>query len=91
MALCQASAAESPVALPPVSAEPHMPYYTPTPAVEGPYLVLDSTRTIVCLSCGDTMKHLSTLPRFGVRPEKLLFVCPSCNGIKTKELVRARL
>jgi hypothetical protein len=47
----------------------------------------DSTRTIVCLSCGDTMKHLRTLPSLGVRPEKFIFVCPSCNGVDTKELI----
>jgi len=63
-----------------------MPHYTPTtPAIERPYSVLDSTRTLVCLSCGDTMKHLRTLPKLGVRPKKLIFVCPSCKGVDTKE------
>ena len=65
-----------------------MPFYTPSiPAVEHRPRVPDSTRTIVCLSCGDTMKHLRTLPRLGVRLEKLIFVCPSCKGIDTKELI----
>jgi hypothetical protein len=64
-----------------------MPFYTPSlPTIEDPHLVPGSTRTIVCLSCGDTMKHLRTLPRFGVRREKLVFVCPSCKGVDTKEL-----
>jgi hypothetical protein len=84
----QASAAESSIALPPVSVEPNMPFYTPLiSATEHPNQVPDSTRTIVCLSCGDTMKHLRTLPRLGVRPEKLVFVCPSCKGVDTKELI----
>src|SRR5208282_757064 len=86
--LYQASAAESSVALPLVSVEP-MPYYTPsTPAIERPHRVAVSTRTIVCLSCGDTMKHLRTLPKLGVRSEKLIFVCPSCNEVDTKELIK---
>jgi hypothetical protein len=56
-----------------------MPFYTPTiPAIEHRHRGPDSARTIVCLSCGDTMKHLRTLPRLGVRLEKLIFVCPSC-------------
>jgi hypothetical protein len=64
-----------------------MPYYTPSiPAIERPHRVLHSTRTILCLSCGDTMKHLRTLPQFGVRPEKLIFVCPSCKRVDTKEV-----
>jgi hypothetical protein len=65
-----------------------MPFYTPSiSAIEHSPQVPDSTRTIVCLSCGDTMKHLRTLPRRGVRLEKLIFVCPSCKGVDTKELV----
>ena len=68
-----------------------MPDYTPaTPAIERPHRVPDSTRTIVCLSCGDTMKHLRTLAKLGVRPEKLIFVCPSCKGVEAKELTRTR-
>ena len=68
-----------------------MPYYTPsTPAIDHPHPVLNSTRTLVCLSCGDTMKHLRTLPKLGVRPEKLIFVCPSCKEVHTKELIKTR-
>jgi hypothetical protein len=68
-----------------------MPYYRPsTPHIERPHRVLVSTRTIVCLSCGDTMKHLRTLPKLGVRQEKLIFVCPSCKGVGTKELMHTR-
>ena len=90
-ALCQASAAESSVALPPVSAELHVSYYTPsTSSVERRHRVPDSKRTIVCLSCGDTMMHLRTLPKLGVRPEKLIFVCPSCKGVDTKQLTPRR-
>jgi hypothetical protein len=65
-----------------------MSYYTPsTTAIERPHRVPDSTLTIVCLSCGDTMKHLRTLAKLGVRREKLIFVCPSCKGVDTKELM----
>ena len=68
-----------------------MSYYTPsTPVIERPQRVPDSTRTILCLSCGDTMRHLRTLAKFGVRPQKLIFVCPSCKGIEAKELIHTR-
>jgi len=62
-----------------------MPYSTPA---THPHPVLDSTRTLVCASCGDTMEHLRTLPKLGVRPEKLIFVCPSCKEVDTKELIK---
>ncbi len=66
-----------------------MPYYTPsTHAIERSPLIPDNTPTLVCLSCGDTMKHLRTIPKLGVRPETLIFVCPSCKGVGTKELKR---
>jgi hypothetical protein len=67
-----------------------MPYYTPSNiADERSHLVPDSTRTLVCPSCGDTMRHLRTIPQFGVRLEKLIFVCPSCKEVDTKELISA--
>jgi hypothetical protein len=68
-----------------------MPYYTPSNiANERSHLEPDSTRTLVCPSCGDTMRHLHTIPQVGVRLEKLIFVCPSCEEVDTKELIRAR-
>ena len=85
---------ESSVALPPVSAETRMPYYTPsTRATERSPPVPNrpapnGTPTIVCLSCGDTMKHFRTISKLGVRRERLLFVCPSCKGVDTKEVER---
>ena len=67
-----------------------MPYYMPsTSAIERSPLYPTGTPTIVCLSCGDTMKHLRTLPKLSMRPEKLIFVCPSCKGVDTKEVKRA--
>ena len=60
-----------------------MPYYTPASAIERPDQVADSARTLVGLSCGDTMKHLRTIPKLGVRPQKLTFVCPSCQEVQT--------
>jgi hypothetical protein len=66
-----------------------MPYYTPsTPAIDRSPPVPDRTPTIVCLSCGDTMKHFRTISKLGVRPEKQIFVCPSCKGVDTKEVKR---
>jgi hypothetical protein len=44
--------------------------------------------TMVCLTCGDTMKHFRTISELGVRPEQLVFVCPSCKGIAAKEVMR---
>ena len=61
-------------------------YYTPSNlTIERSPPIPDYTPTIVCLSCGDTMKHLRTIAKFGVRSEKLIFVCPSCNEVDTKE------
>jgi hypothetical protein len=88
---CQASVAESSVALPPVSVESHVPYYTHTPlvpAIERLPPVSDATLTILCVSCGDTMKHFRTIAKLGMRPEQHIFVCPSCKGVDNKELTR---
>jgi hypothetical protein len=66
-----------------------MPYYPPsTPAIERSPPVPDRGPTIVCLSCGDTMKHFRTISRLGVRSEQLMFLCPSCKGVDTKEVKR---
>jgi hypothetical protein len=66
-----------------------MPYYTPsTPTIERSPPIPDRALTIVCLSCGDTMKHFRTISRLGVRPEQLMFLCPSCKGVGTKEVKR---
>jgi hypothetical protein len=64
-----------------------MPYDPPsTPAIERSPLVPDKGLTIVCPSCGDTMKHFRTIAKLGVRPKQHMFVCPSCKGVDTKEL-----
>jgi hypothetical protein len=34
------------------------------------------------------MKKLRTIPRLGVRQEQLIFRCPSCKGVDTKEVKR---
>ena len=66
-------------------------YYTPsTPTIERSPAVRDSTPTIVCFSCGDTMKHFRTISKFGVRPEQLIFVCFSCKEVGTMEVKRSR-
>jgi hypothetical protein len=66
-----------------------MSYYKPaTPAIERSPLVPDRGPTIVCRSCGDTMKHFRTIPRLGVRPEQFMFRCPSCKEVDIKELKR---
>jgi Zn finger protein HypA/HybF involved in hydrogenase expression len=56
--------------------------------IERSHLVTDRGPTIVCRSCGDTMKHFRTIPRLGVRLEQFMFRCPSCKGVETKELKR---
>ena len=65
-----------------------MVHYTHTPstrAIERLPPVPDGTPTMLCLSCGDTMKHVRTIAELGVRPRQFIFVCPSCKGINTKE------
>ena len=63
-----------------------MQYYPPSiPAIECSPLVPDNTTILVCPSCGETMKHLRTIPKFGVRLEQFIFVCPSCEEVDTKE------
>jgi hypothetical protein len=65
--------------------------YTPsTPSIERSPPVPDNTPSLVCLSCGDTMKLFRAIPKLGARPEQLIFVCPSCNGVDTRELISAR-
>jgi hypothetical protein len=32
------------------------------------------------------MKHSRTILKLGVRPERLIFVCPSCKAVDSKEL-----
>jgi hypothetical protein len=39
--------------------------------------------TLVCLACGDTMKQVRTIPRFGSLRQLGVFVCPSCNQTLT--------
>jgi hypothetical protein len=51
-------------------------------------LVPDRGPTIVCRTCGDTMKHFRTISGLGVRPETFMFRCPSCKGVDIKELKR---
>jgi len=45
--------------------------------------------TLVCRCCGDTMMHLRTIPKVGVCPERIIFICPSCKEIDAKEPKRA--
>jgi hypothetical protein len=45
----------------------------------------DRTATMLCVSCGDTMKHVRTIEKLGVRPKQFIFACPSCKGVDTKE------
>ena len=61
-----------------------MQYYPPS--IHAIELVPDDAPVLVCPSCGDTMKHLRTIPKFGVRLEQFIFVCPSCEGIDSREV-----
>ena len=66
-----------------------MQYYPPSiPAIACSPLVPDNTTRLVCPSCGDTMKHLRTIPKLGVRLEQFIFVCPSCEQVETKEVLK---
>ena len=63
-------------------------HYTYAPSartVERLPRVPDRTPTMLCVSCGDTMKHVRTIEKLGVRPQQFIFVCPSCKGVDTKE------
>ena len=48
----------------------------------------DRTPTILCLACGDAMKQRRIIPKLGLRPELLIFVCPSCKEVEAKEGTR---
>ena len=64
-----------------------MSYYKPlTPTIERSPFVPDRGPTIVCRSCGDTMRHFRTISRLGVRPEQFMFRCPSCKAVETKQV-----
>jgi hypothetical protein len=64
-----------------------MPYYPPSScAVAAPARPPTGPATLVCRCCGDTMKHSRTILKFGVRAERLIFVCPSCKAVDSKEL-----
>ena len=61
-----------------------MQYYPPS--IHAIELVPDDAPVLVCPSCGDTMKHVRTIPKLGVRLEQFIFVCPSCEGIDSREI-----
>jgi hypothetical protein len=48
-------------------------------------LVPDGMPTMLCVSCGDAMKHARTIAKLGVSPQRFIFVCPSCKGVDTRE------
>jgi hypothetical protein len=60
-----------------------------TSVVECPLPLPKIASTLACLTCGDTMNNVRTIPKLGVLPELLVFVCPSCKGVDTKEIKRA--
>jgi hypothetical protein len=49
---------------------------------------LDDALTPTCPSCGHVMKLVRAIPRLAALPELLLFSCPSCNQVETKEAKR---
>ena len=68
-----------------------MPHYTHTPlapAIERLAPVSDTALTMLCVTCGDTMRHYRTIAKLGMRPEQHIFVCPSCKGVDNKKLTR---
>ena len=48
----------------------------------------DTTFAVICQCCGDTMEHTRKIPRLGVRPPLLVFVCPSCKEIVARQFKR---
>jgi hypothetical protein len=67
-----------------------MQYHTPSILpIECPPLVPDNTTPLlICPSCGDTMQHVRTIPKLGARLEQFIFVCPSCEQVETKEVLK---
>ena len=64
-----------------------MPYDTPsTSVVERSPLAASSTPTIVCPSCGGTMKHFRTIPKLGVRKDH-----SSSSALPAKASIRRKL
>jgi len=63
----------------------------PDPAIEFSPPAPNRTPALVCHSCGDTMNVDRKIPKRGVRPELLVFVCPSCKEILAlKFMARSR-
>jgi len=69
-----------------------MPNHTPsTPVIKrSPPKIPNNPPTLACLSCGDAMELVRTIPKLGVLPELLVFHCPSCKEVDTKELMSTR-
>jgi hypothetical protein len=62
-----------------------------SPVIErSPPIVPDNPPTLACLSCGDAMELVRTIPKLGVLPELLVFHCPSCKEVDTMDLMSAR-
>ncbi len=59
-----------------------MPQYPPSTRIIGSSLLIHGESP--CPSCGDTMKVSRTIPKLGVRPERLIFICPSCKEVAAK-------
>jgi predicted RNA-binding Zn-ribbon protein involved in translation (DUF1610 family) len=49
----------------------------------------DNLPILVCPACGQATKLLRTVPRVGGLPALLVFVCPACNEVETREDKRA--
>ena len=39
----------------------------------------------ICPRCGHLMTLVGTVPKLGALPELLVYRCPSCNEVETKE------
>ena len=62
-----------------------MPHYMPSTRIIGfSLLIRGEPPSLVCPSCGDTMRVCGTIPEVGVRPEQLVFLCPSCKEVVAK-------
>ena len=62
-----------------------MPRYAPSTRIIGSSpLIRGEPPSLVCPSCGDTMRVSGTIPKLGIRPEQLIFICPSCKEVAAK-------
>jgi hypothetical protein len=64
----------------------HSEYRPSILTVEGSTAVPGNLLSLVCLTCGDTMKAVREIPKLEGHPGLLVLKCPSCNEVETKRM-----